>query len=200
MPAKSVKAVITGGGGYFGRRLGAALMADGGYSSVVLFDLYPPAEGTPPGCQFFQGDVQDIVALEACFTGASVVFHSASYGMSGRAQLQRSLVKAVNVGGTHAVIAACKAAGVPRLVYTSTYNVVFGGEPIVNGNEDSHDYFPIDRHPDAYSPSKALAEQAVLGANMDRLAGGRRYLRTCALRSAGRLLLVCVNGMTHRYF
>lgn len=56
----------------------------------------------------------------AHFKGASLVFHLASYGMSGGAQLQRRLVEAVNVGGTRAVLAAAVAAGVGRLVYLST--------------------------------------------------------------------------------
>lgn len=59
-------------------------------------------------------------ALTAHFRGASLVFHLASYGMSGGAQLQRRLVQAVNVGGTRAVLAAAVAAGVDRLVYLST--------------------------------------------------------------------------------
>ena len=59
-------------------------------------------------------------ALAAHFKGASLVFHLASYGMSGGAQLQRRLVEAVNLGGTRAVLAAAVVAGVGRLVYLST--------------------------------------------------------------------------------
>ena len=39
---------------------------------------------------------------------------------------------------------ACIEKNVPRLVYTSTYNVVFGGQCIVNGDE-SLPYFPLDK-------------------------------------------------------
>ena len=39
---------------------------------------------------------------------------------------------------------ACIASGVKTLVYTSTYNVVFGGQEIRNGNE-SLPYFPVDK-------------------------------------------------------
>ena len=52
--------------------------------------------------------------------------------------------------------------------------------------DESLPYFPPDRHPDAYSRTKALAEQAVLGADGTPLAGRPgRSLRTCALRAAG---------------
>lgn len=85
--------------------------------------------------------------------------------------------------GTEAVIRACLDCGVPALVYTSTYNVVFGGQPILAGDE-SMPYFPLDRHCDAYSRSKAEAEQAVLRADGTRLPGGGT-LRCTALRPAG---------------
>lgn len=59
-------------------------------------------------------------ALTAHFAGAALVFHLASYGMSGSQQLQARLIEAVNVGGTRAVLAAALTAGVERLVYLST--------------------------------------------------------------------------------
>ena len=45
-------------------------------------------------------------------------------------QLNRKLIERVNIGGTQAVLKACLAQNVTRLVYTSTYNVVFGGKEI----------------------------------------------------------------------
>lgn len=50
------------------------------------------------------------------------------------------------------------------LVYTSTYNVIFGGLEIENGDE-SISYFPVASHVDAYARSKAVAEQLVLHSN-----------------------------------
>ena len=41
--------------------------------------------------------------------------------------LDGARVHAVNVGGTKAVLAACKAAGVEALIYCSSYNAVFDG-------------------------------------------------------------------------
>lgn len=66
--------------------------------------------------------------------------------------------------GTENLLKACLAAGVCRLVYTSTYNVVYGGQEIINGDE-SIPYWPVQSHADEYSRSKALAEMAVLAAN-----------------------------------
>ena len=35
--------------------------------------------------------------------------------------------------------------GASRLVYTSTYNVVFGGQEIRNGDESTISYLPLDK-------------------------------------------------------
>ena len=50
------------------------------------------------------------------------------------------------------------------LLYTSSYNAVFGGQAIEGGDE-SADYFPIYEHSDYYSRAKAVAERLVLAAN-----------------------------------
>lgn len=67
---------------------------------------------------------------------------------------------------------------VAACIYVSTYNVVFCGQEIINGNEELP-YVADDAHVDHYSRTKCAAEQAVLQAN------GRGRLRTCALRPAG---------------
>lgn len=62
--------------------------------------------------------------------------------------------------------------------------MVYGGQ-VVEGGDESLPYFPYTpRHHDAYSSTKAAAEQAVLAADGTPLPGGGR-LRTCALRPAG---------------
>ncbi len=41
-------------------------------------------------------------------------------------------------------ISACCKIGIQRMVYTSTYNVIFGGQVIENGDE-SLEYLPLDK-------------------------------------------------------
>ncbi|KAJ7520446.1 hypothetical protein O6H91_19G006100 [Diphasiastrum complanatum] len=102
--------------------------------------------------------------------------------MSGKEVLQPRLVDAVSLNGTCNVLDGCIENGVERLVYTSTYNVVFGSQEIVNGNE-AMPYFPIEDHVDSYGRSKVLAEQLVLKSNGCKLRGSKgRKLKTCALR------------------
>ena len=78
--------------------------------------------------------------------------------------------------GNQNVIAACQRSGVKRLIYTSSIDVVFDGQPIVNGDERLP--YPI-KHLDDYGHTKALAEQDVIRAN------GQQGLATCSLRTAG---------------
>lgn len=92
------------------------------------------------------------------------MFHLASFGMSGKEMLQYGRIDEVNINGTCHVLDACIEHGIKRLVYVSTYNVVFGGKEIVNGNE-TLPYFPMDDHADPYGRSKAIAEQLVLKSN-----------------------------------
>ncbi|XP_055992799.1 short-chain dehydrogenase/reductase family 42E member 1 [Sorex fumeus] len=169
--------LITGGGGYFGFRLGCALKQMG--IPVILFDICSPPAPLLEGVEFVQGDIRRLSDVEAAFgdRGISCVFHAASYGMSGREQLNPKLIEDVNVAGTDNVLRACRRHGVPRLVYTSTFNVVFGGQVIRNGDE-SLPYLPLHLHPDHYSRTKSVAERKVLAANGETL-------RTCALRPAG---------------
>jgi nucleoside-diphosphate-sugar epimerase len=84
--------------------------------------------------------------------------------MSGKEMANAGRADEVNINGTSNVLDACHEHGVRRLVYVSTYNVVFGGDPIVNGSEKLP-YFPIEDHIDFYGRSKSIAEQLVLKSN-----------------------------------
>jgi nucleoside-diphosphate-sugar epimerase len=178
------KACITGGTGFVGVTLAQALLPS--QFHIVLLDCTLAGRQLPDGVTFAHVDLSNPTceqALEIAFRGADVVFHIASYGMSGAAQLDNKRVNAINVEGTKRVLRAAVLASVPKLVYTSTYNVVFGGQSISAGNE-SLPYFPLWRHKDEYSRSKARAESAVLAANGTVLPDNKGVLRTCALRPA----------------
>lgn len=110
------------------------------------------------------GDITVKKDVERALRGADCVFHLASYGMSGKEMIQYGRVDEVNINGTCHILDACIEFGIKRLVYTSTYNVVFGGKEILNGNE-ALPYFPLEDHVDSYSRSKSIAEQLVLKNN-----------------------------------
>ncbi|XP_050629994.1 putative short-chain dehydrogenase/reductase family 42E member 2 isoform X1 [Macaca thibetana thibetana] len=176
------KVLVTGGGGYLGFSLGSHLAKSG--TPVILLDRRRPQWELSPETEFIQADVRDEEALYRAFKGVDCVFHMASYGLSGAEKLQKEQIESINVGGTKLVIDVCVRQRVPRLIYTSTVNVAFGGKPIEQGDEDSVPYFPLDEHIDHYSRTKAIADQLTLMANGTPLPGGGA-LRTCVLRPPG---------------
>jgi nucleoside-diphosphate-sugar epimerase len=164
LPAKAV--VVTGAGGFVGRRLAERLVASG--ADVVASDLRDPGIHGARGAVC---DVTDRAACERLAGGAAVIFHVASM-----VQTQRSgaaAVWAVNHGGTQNLLAAARAAGVLRFVYVSSASVVYQGADLENGDE-SLPYAAVSQAP--YADSKIAAERDVLGANAPE------GLRTCAVR------------------
>ncbi|KAJ7286669.1 hypothetical protein O6H91_Y322900 [Diphasiastrum complanatum] len=179
--------VVTGGTGFPGATLCLELV-NRGAGEVRAYDV---SETSPwlsrlrsKGVKCIIGDIRNKEDVKRVLKGADCVFHLASSGMSGKEMLQSRFVDEVNLNGTCNVLDSCIENGVQRLVYTSTYNVVFGGQEIVNGNE-AMPYFPIKDHVDSYGRSKALAEQLVLKSNGCKLRGSKgQKLNTCAVRPA----------------
>ncbi|MCK6521764.1 NAD-dependent epimerase/dehydratase family protein [Myxococcota bacterium] len=160
------RALVTGGAGFLGRALVAALRARGVTTRVL--DLRPHRDAPS-----VVGDVADPEAVARAVEGVDTVFHTAAridWSLNKTAQLERA-----HVEGTATVVRACEAAGVARLVHTSSVDVMSGGGPYDGGDES----LPLPtRHYDDYSRTKAIAEGLVLAA--DRPGG----LRACALRVA----------------
>jgi len=179
--------LVTGGCGYVGRRLVRELILLGAKKVHVLDIKKKKHNKHRIECQsrieHFIGDIKSIDLVRRACKGVTLVFHLASYGMSGREMLQRELIYGVNVVGTQNIIQACIECNVPMLIYTSTYNVVFGGSPLENKDE-SVPYYPLEMHVDEYSRTKSIAEQMIISANGSLLKNQAGKLSTCALRPA----------------
>ncbi|KAG6608656.1 Short-chain dehydrogenase/reductase family 42E member 1, partial [Cucurbita argyrosperma subsp. sororia] len=177
---------VTGALGFVGSALCLDLVRRGALQ-VRAFDLRPASPWSDDlkihGVNIIQGDITCKKDVERALGGVDCVFHLAAYGLSGKEMLQVGRIDEVNINGTCHVLDACLEHGVRRLIYMSTYNVVFGGQEIVNGNEGLP-YFPIDDHVDAYSRSKSIAEQLVLKTNGRPLKNrDGKCFHTCAIRS-----------------
>lgn len=174
--------LLVGGGGYVGSQLAHDLLADNLFT-VALLDLLPCPADLAKKCAYFTGSGADYDFLDNTIASInpSVVVVIASWGMSGVDMLDRRCFE-INVACANNAVKVCAKHNVSKLIYTSTYNVVFGGQEIVNGNE-SLPYFPVNEHSDCYSASKYMAEDCVLKANGEKLRNGGR-LTTCAIRPA----------------
>ena len=108
-------AAVTGASGFVGRRLCREL-AERGYRVRAV--LRPDTLADLGDAEIRRAALDDAEALQTAFAGAAVVFHLA--GIAHTRVHDQALLRRVNVDGTAAVAAACRAAGVPRLVYFSS--------------------------------------------------------------------------------
>lgn len=199
---------ITGGSGYIGERLALTLLQRSAYNYVILLDVIssscPFLAKHSDRCMYRYCDItnQDSVHLAFEEYGIhndnnnsnatatqktypiSCVFHVASFGMSGSNMLNAKQTERVNITGTQHIIHECIQRNINRLIYVSTYNVTFAGEPIYPYMTESMPYADIHRHCDAYSRTKTIAEQLVLHANQHMCADQSTTLHTAAIRPA----------------
>ncbi|HEV8355515.1 MAG TPA: NAD-dependent epimerase/dehydratase family protein [Gemmatimonadales bacterium] len=193
-----MRAVVTGGGGFLGRRIVELLRARGDSVDVVCRRRYPDLEAL--GATVTQLDIRDPSAVRAAITPADVVFHVAAKSGPWAA---REEIWSVNVDGTRSILEAVQRCGVRRLVYTSTPSVVGYASDVENGRQDLPYASP---HESAYPASKAAAERLVLAANGGGMAtvalrphlligpGDRRMMPAIVRRAARRQLRIVGDG------
>lgn len=152
------RVLVTGASGLVGRQVVARLAAAG--SHVVALDLRePPAEGRVPGVAYRTGDIRDpdlAKVFEA--NGADTVVHLAAVVTAGP-ESSREREYEIDVLGTESVARACVAAGVGRLVFTSS-GAAYGyhaDAPCPLRETD-----PLRGNPEfAYAHHKRLAEEVL---------------------------------------
>ncbi|WP_435058723.1 UDP-glucose 4-epimerase GalE [Streptomyces sp. bgisy060] len=110
--------LVTGGAGYVGSVVAAHLL-ERGHRVTVLDDLSTGfAEAVPEGAEFVRGRVQDAARwLDPSYAG---VLHFAAFSQVGESVAKPEAYWENNVGGTMALLAAMRAAGVRKLVFSST--------------------------------------------------------------------------------
>lgn len=154
-------ALVTGGAGFVGGHLVAALI--GGGHDVRVFDLNPA-----PGVETIVGSIEDAAAIRLAMAGVDVVYH-----LAGDAQLwarEADRFDRVNHQGTRTVLAAAADAGVRRFVHCSSLTTLVGrATPIGASSADETMELSPDQMLGPYPLSKARAEEAVHEAIADGL-------------------------------
>ena len=113
--------LVTGGSGFIGRQVVAALMGAG--ASVRVVDLTPHPD---PSVELVQGDIVDEGVLERAFApGFDSVVHLAAVTSVLRSLEYPELTYRTNVAGTAGVLEMARKAGVKALAFAST-NAVTG--------------------------------------------------------------------------
>ncbi len=154
----AVRVLVTGASGMLGAATARAL-ADRGHRVTVL-QRRPAGLGLPE----VLADVADADAVRAAAAGHDAVIHlAAKVNVTGPwAAYERT-----NVGGTRAIVDACRAVGVERLVHVSSPSVSHAGRSLVGVTAAPAD---PDGARGPYARSKAIAERLALAADGDRLA------------------------------
>ncbi len=156
-----MRVLVTGGGGFLGGAIVRRLVARGDQVRSFARGEYPKL--VKLGVEVHRGDLCDSEAVAAAIQGCERVFHVAA--LPGVWGAYKDYYR-TNVVGTDNVLAACRAKGVKRLVYTSTPSVVHAGGDIEGGDESLPYATKFSAH---YPRTKAIAEQSVLRANGEKL-------------------------------
>jgi nucleoside-diphosphate-sugar epimerase len=146
--------LITGGSGFFGGVLKRRLLGEG--LRCVNIDLVPDAD-RDENLESIQGDLRDQHLLHKAFSEHkfAVVFHVAA--MLAHGAMDESLLWTSNVDGTRNVAEACRAFGVPKLVFTST-NCLWASN-LGHAIAEEETPAPVE----IYGRSKLAAEEVLAG-------------------------------------
>lgn len=166
--------LVTGASGFIGTLIVGKLIARGYRVRALCRNEPPPA---PPGlevempdpvrhadCELVRGDILDRDALARAVAGCSRVFHVAAYAKNWAADV--NLFHQINIVGMHNVFDAALAAGVEKIVWTST--CVTSGPSFDRRLMNESTPRSTPRYFTEYERTKTIAENEAL----DRAAAG----------------------------
>src|SRR5918996_1056999 len=129
--------VVTGGAGFIGSHIAAALMASGARVRV-LDDLSTGhrenLEEIGGDLDFIEGSVADEALLNKVLDGVEVVFHEAAIPSVPRSVEAPRNTHVASVDGTFSLLLAAREAGVKRVVYAASSSA-YGDQPTLPKSE-----------------------------------------------------------------
>lgn len=146
------RACVTGATGFLGRAIVTDLVASGRQVRALTRSEASAQRLSDMGAEPVRGDLRDRASLESAFAGCEAVYHVA--GVNAFCLPDPRPMFEVNVAGSRAVVLAAAAAGVTRLVYTSSAATLDSGRR-------------TPRYLSNYARSKHVAEHAVLRASAE---------------------------------
>jgi nucleoside-diphosphate-sugar epimerase len=154
-----MRAFVTGGSGFVGKRLIAALREQGHTVRALARSEAAQNEVRLVGAEPSPGELSEVEALQRGMEGCDTVFHSAAFV---KPWGPRASYFDANVRGTENMLEAARGAGVKRFIHVSTEAIFADGSPMVNMDETR----PVPASPIGhYSATKAEAEKLVLTVN-----------------------------------
>lgn len=107
-------------------------------------------------------DITKIETLKTALKDVDLVFHLASF-IDWRGSISREKIEDININGTKNIIQTCLDLGVPKLIYTSSMDVLLDGNPISGGEHDDDPY--PSSYLNFYISTKIASEKLVRKAN-----------------------------------
>jgi dihydroflavonol-4-reductase len=150
--------LVTGGSGFIGQHLVAALIAQG--RRVRILDLRPPT-CVMTEAQYVSGSVLDPELVREALNDVGEVYHLAA--LPGMWIPRKDDFHAVNCRGTEIMLDAARKRGVSRFLHCSTESILFGTSAPASSTIEQV-YTTPDEMPGAYTRSKLFAEQRALQA------------------------------------
>lgn len=150
--------LVTGGTGFIGSHLVRGLAARGDSLRLLIRSANPASHLEDVDFERVNGEITDRRAVRRAVEGADRVFHVAGLATLRRRDAHRLL--AVNVGGTRVLCEEALAAGVGRVVHTSSASALGPAEP--RGRADENQSFPARARGIPYVHSKREAETEAL--------------------------------------
>ncbi len=149
--------LVTGASGFVGSAVARLLLASGHDVRVLVRSTSARTNLADPRLDIVTGDLRDAETIARAMSGISDVFHvAADYRLWARDPQE---IVRTNVEGTRTVMAAVLAAGVARIVYTSSV-ATLASLPDRAPSDENHP-LAADKAVGAYKLSKVLAERLV---------------------------------------
>jgi UDP-glucose 4-epimerase len=127
--------LVTGGAGFIGSHLSAALL-DRGHTVRIVDDLSTGMiQNVPAGAEFVRGDLTDPATASAAVQGCEFVFHQAAIASVPLSISEPRVSHDANINATFNVLMASRDFGVRRLVFAAS-SAVYGDDPILPKAED----------------------------------------------------------------
>ncbi len=174
--------LVTGAAGYIGSVVAERLLANG--ETVVAFDNLAQGHraAVPDGVRFLEGDLRDRARLAEVLADVrpDAVMHLAAESLVGKSVTDPAAFYEVNVVGGLNLLDAMRAAGVMRLIFSSTAAVY--GEPATMPIREDAPLCPVN----AYGASKLAFEQMLpwYARAYGLRHGSLRYFNACGATAA----------------
>jgi nucleoside-diphosphate-sugar epimerase len=157
------RALVSGATGFLGGHLALVLHREGYRVRILVHKRHRIEHLEALGMEVVEGDLLDTASLVRAMAGQRLVFHTAGKVTDWG---PREEFFQVNAEGTRNVLAACREAGVPRLVHMSSLTVL--GLPRTGETVTEETPYAAPRDP--YSASKKAGELLVRAAHGPELA------------------------------